>query len=73
MNNELCTNSQIIDEAKVIYDKLPRVLQIEIDEYLEQGTNLVLSTKFDVLTAYLEWEGINGHEDDLMKIFKAMM
>lgn len=65
--------SQVLGPAKVVYDKLPVRLRLDVDDWLEDRPNKILYDKNDVLDAWLEWNGILGYGEDFRELFKAMM
>jgi len=72
MSNAPSTRPQIIGQAKEAYDKLPRMMQVDIQDYLEDRQTKVLYSKFDVMEAWLEWNGILGYDDQFRAMFHAM-
>ena len=72
MSNARSTRPQIIGQAKEAYDKLPKVMQYTVDNYLEDRPRVVLYGKFDVLDAWLEYTGIIGYDEEFRALFKAM-
>lgn len=64
--------AQIVDEAATVYLKLPRRFQVDINDWLEDRPHKVLSTKFDLLEAWLEWNGILGYDQDFRDWFNAI-
>ena len=64
--------AQIIGEALGAYHKLPRQMQIDIEDFLEDRQHKILCTKNDVMDAWLEWNGILGYDQDFRDLFKAM-
>ena len=72
MSNAQSTRLQIIGPAKEAYDKLPKVMQHTVDDYLEDRPHAVLYGKFEVLDAWLEYTGIIGYGEDIRKLFEAL-
>ena len=72
MSNARSTRPQIIGQAKEAYDKLPKVMQYTVDDYLEDRPHIVLYGKFEVLDAWLEYTGLIGYGEDIRKLFEAM-
>lgn len=64
---------KILGEAFTTYQKLPRQMQIDIEDWLEDRPHKMLCTKNDVMEAWLEWNGIIGYDEDFRNLFKAMM
>ena len=72
MSNAQSTRPQIIGQAKEAYDKLPKVMQYTIDDWLEAYPHKVLYGKFEVLDAWLDYTGIIGYGEDIRALFKAL-
>lgn len=72
MGNRQTQAPQIVGQAKETYDKLPSRLRTDIDDWLEDRPNQVLYGRYDVMAAWLEWNGIIGYDYDIMAIFHAM-
>ena len=67
------SNAQrILGPALEGYNKLPRLMKYDIDDWLEDRCTKVLYDKGDVLDAWLEWNGILGYGEDFRKLFEAM-
>lgn len=66
------TRPQIIGQAKETYDKLPLRHRLDVDEYLEDRPHKVLYGKFEVMEAWLEWNGILGYDQDFRTLFEAL-
>lgn len=67
------SNAQrILGPALEMYNKLPLLMQYDIDGWLEDHWTTVLYDKGDVLDAWLEWNGIFGYCEDFRKLFEAM-
>lgn len=66
------TRPQIIGQAKEVYDKLPKLMQYTVDDYLEENPHEVLYSKFEVLDAWLEYTGIIKYCEDIRNLFEAM-
>ncbi len=64
--------SQILGPAKEVFDKLPRHMQRDIEDWMEDRFNRTLYDKGDVLDAWLEWNGIIGYGDQMRSMFEAM-
>lgn len=65
-------SAQLLGPAKDVYDKLPKHMQRDIDDWLEDRCTRVLYDKGDVLDAWLEWNGIIGYGQDFRDMFEAM-
>jgi hypothetical protein len=63
---------QMVGQAKEAYDRLPPRMQVDIDDFLEDRPAKVLYGKFDVMEAWLEWNGILGYDGDFRDLFHAM-
>lgn len=63
---------RIVGPAAEVFNKLPSVMQADIIDWLEDRNYRVLYGKGDVLDAWLEWNGIIGYGDDILKLFEAM-
>jgi hypothetical protein len=67
------SNAQrILGPALEMYNKLPKVMQYTVDDYLEDYPHKVLYGKFEVLDAWLEYTGIIGYGEDIRKLFEAL-
>lgn len=58
----MIVGAQIIGEALGAYHKLPRQMQIDIEDFLEDRQHKILCTKNDVMDAWLELNGILGYD-----------
>lgn len=65
-------HERMSDNALAIYNKLPRHIQIDIDDALESNQLLKITSASDVLDAWLNWNGIIGFGYNIMDIFNAM-
>lgn len=65
-------SAQLFGPAKDVYKKLPKHMQRDIDDWLEDRYSRVLCDKGDVLDAWLEWNGIIGYGQDFRDMFEAM-
>lgn len=72
MSTTKSTRPQIIGQAKEAYDKLPSRMRADIDDWLEDRPHKVLYGKFEVLEAWLEWNGILGYDQDFRDLFEAL-
>lgn len=63
---------QIIGQAQEAYDKLPLRMRMDINEWLEDRPHKVLYGKFEVMEAWLEWNGILGYDQDFRDLFEAL-
>lgn len=72
MSTTKSTRPQIIGQAKEVYDKLPLRHRLDVDEYLEDRPHKVLYGKFEVMEAWLEWNGILGYDEDFRTLFEAL-
>lgn len=64
--------NQIIGQAREVYDKLPSRMRTDIDDWLEDRPRVALYGKFEVLNAWLEWNGILGYDEDFRTLFEAL-
>jgi hypothetical protein len=65
-------SAQLLGPAKDVFDKLPRHMQRDIEDWMEDRSNRVLYDKNDVLDAWLEWNGIIGYGDQMRSMFEAL-
>lgn len=65
-------SAQLLGPAKDVFDKLPRHMQRDVEDLLEDRSNRVLYDKNDVLDAWLEWNGIIGYDQDFRDLFEAL-
>lgn len=72
MSNAPSTRPQIVGQAQEAYDKLPRMMKVDVDDWLEDRPSKVLYGKFDVMEAWLEWNGILGYDEQFRAMFEAM-
>jgi hypothetical protein len=72
MSNAPSTRPQIVGQAQEAYDKLPQRMKADIDDWLEDRQHKVLYGKFEVMEAWLEWNGILGYDEDFRQLFYAM-
>lgn len=72
MTNVRSTRPQIIGQAKETYDKLPPRMRMDIDDWLEDRPTKVLYGRFEILDAWLEWNGILGYDQDFRDLFEAL-
>lgn len=66
------TRPQMIGQAKETYDQLPSRMRMDIDDWLEDRPTKVLYGRFEVLDAWLEWNGILGYDQDFRDLFDAL-
>lgn len=66
------TRPQIIGQALETYEKLPQRMKTDIDDWLEDRPHKVLYGKFEILEAWLEWNGILGYDEDFRALFEAL-
>jgi hypothetical protein len=55
-----------------MYDKLPSRMRTDIDDWLEDRPHVALYGKYEVLNAWLEWNGILGYDEDFRTLIQAM-
>ncbi len=72
MPSTLSTRPQIIGQAREAYEKLPSRMRTDIDDWLEDRPHKVLYGKFEVMEAWLEWNGILGYDQDFRDLFEAL-
>lgn len=61
-------NEQITDLMQHVLDTLPAHIQMDIREFLKENPHVFLTSRRDLVCAWLNWNGIFGYEDRIIDL-----